>query len=195
MAKNQNNICELWDEDAGRFVKYLPSISDWDSQVWEAGVEFIVQISGQKMKAELHLRWEQESGQDRGEAVTCLSIGTKVNVAMLPIVTPRSYRILYWGKVSSGMLLITIFTRPSYFGKKFSVPCCQLTVYISRPTLETLPAFLHVFSFFWLKFNGITFRSLSPMFLQIPLVLLFFGNFVHSLSVIQLSPTLFQSSA
>ena len=119
------------------------------TQVWKAGVEFIVQISGQKMKAEFHLRWEQESGQDRGEAVTCLSIGTKVNVAMLPIVTPRSYRILYWGKVSSGMLLIAIFTRPSYFGKKFSVPCCQLTVYISRPTLKTLPAFFHVSSFFW----------------------------------------------
>ena len=96
-----------------------PSQTEILTQVWEAGVEFIVQISGQKMKAELHLRWEQESGQDRGEAVTCLSIGTKVNVAMLPIVTPRSYRILSWGKVSSGMLLIAIFTRPSYFGKSF----------------------------------------------------------------------------
>ena len=52
--------------------------------------------------------WRQESGQDRGEAVTCLSIGTKVNVAMLPIVTPRSYRIVSWEKASSGMLLLAI---------------------------------------------------------------------------------------
>ena len=113
------------------------------------GQGVLLSCCGQLMKAELHLRWEQESGQDRGEAVTCLSIGTKVNVAMLPIVTPRSYRILSWEKFSSGMLLIAIFTRPSYFGKKFSVPCCQLTVYISRPTLKTLPAFFHMSSFFW----------------------------------------------
>ena len=140
-------------------MKYLPSISDWDSQVWEAGVEFIVQISGQKMKAELHLRWEQESGQDRGEAVTCLSIGTKVNVAMLPIVTPRSYRILI-GKSLLWYVANCHFHSAILFWEKFSVPCCQLTVYISRPTLKTLPAFFHMSSFFWWKFNG-TFRSLS----------------------------------